>query len=400
MNNDIKIKFCNIDLSKYNGLGYTAIVFDAKNRNYPDGTPMNHGQKTLGISKMLQKNLKVHFFDMDTLTTEAFIEKCIPIVEKGNCLGITISAHGFKMHNKDGYDYLANNTWIAAAIGNTRSEELLYPSAGDRCFGTAAGDLDTVTMKPKYLNYSTKNWKVDGCSMSNMTVDPYGEYGGSSCSTPFLFFGIVCRIKQWFSEQYGYLPDYKQVNALLENFAIDMKEEGEDIKTGMGCPVLFNLDNHWSASHRHYMKNIGMFSYSTEQKRPYNTFCSRGDLFLALAQVNGFKQVNKDKAVDYLRNECNMPIKGVNADGALALDRLLTRGELFVILARIIKSGDLGYSWQALGKKLYYKKHIEYLIENGVSVNNKTDNDKQLTFDSMCALISRMYGYKERSDRD
>lgn len=405
MSNQAMLDFHNIDLNQYTGKGYSGLIVDGFNIIDKNGEPRKHGQMSLALGRLLQKDMRFFTEEVMGQTAESILDKMIYHVDHNNVKFINCSWHGYRLDSiklKDKYNYLASKAFIGASIGNSGTREKLYPGAGTKCLGTVAGGLNKG--KPSRKKFSTINQRVDVLALTpwELTVD--GDkmtYNATSAGTNVSVWGGVARLFQWHKEQYGVEPTVNQINAYLENFAYDMESEGEDDLTGMGCFRLFDFDDHWSVPHREYLKDKGMFI-----KRPFNVLSSRGDVILVIGQVSGYKGINPDKCADFL-NEKGIPVKGVNSKGDYATDRIVTRAELFVMLARI-KAKELGdkllFNWEELGATAYYMAHINYLRNHGVIVNDdnlyKDGKLREMTFDSVCAMVARLIGYKEQSDRD
>jgi hypothetical protein len=314
---------------------------------------------------------------------------------------------------------MADEVYITAASSNEDTLGKYYwPGAGSRCLCTSGCTIPTLKDFAAFYANSAKHDRVDICNMTGVNatfvVDgvtytkPFGATSGADAISD-----LICTINgAVFKRAMKRSPNYKEYNEMVFNFVkpvySPVNNQWVEITNkdyiGSGCNVIPTiLLNHWGTWYYSYLIDFcsmqevrGMVSLSDS--------ITRGQLAIMLAQVfAGYQSSGMASLAVRALNETLIPFKGREHNGEidLALDKSLTRSEFWVMIRRVLESINNDYTDLDNTEWEYnVTGSIFYLEDHSVRIFNKELNHRLLDIASACAILARIKGYIEWSEKE
>lgn len=221
------------NISQWHQLGYTGkgvtIVVD-------DITTNNHVDKVLDVIKQVAPDAKVITLTDVTLSYSVKIA----IKENAQILNRSLYTEYWDFTDNDKHSKLAydNNIFINGISGNNGDKPTLYLKSP---YWFSTGAVELVNGKPKRTYYSGYGDGLDIVGFTNIHIDKYGRFEGTSASTPYVS-GMVALYYQYFKEKNGRFPTVTESRNFIYENCMDLEKQGYDIYTGHGLFILPKLN--------------------------------------------------------------------------------------------------------------------------------------------------------------
>lgn len=227
-----------LGVTAWHAAGYTGKRGLTASAEQVDGSGGSHANMTKKVFQLFAPDRELVYLSCASMTsaegrTSKFVDEGIPIIKARQVdtmwksLDCSSSGAFYDPYLEDVKDYF---TFFAAAA-NDAEESYNRDLESKWIYGVGAYNLmSDGTMSPTY--YSSISEYVDFATPTLV----YG-FSGTSCACPVLC-GMAAVVNDFFIDKTGKPLSSEKMYQFLKDSSVDIYEEGKDIKTGWGAPIL------------------------------------------------------------------------------------------------------------------------------------------------------------------
>lgn len=224
-----------LGVTAWHKAGYTGRYgLSASGEDFEAATePSDHANETLEALHEIAPDRKVIHLKLREVNT---------LVEAAGKRGVdsmfvSLSTQSFAKSLRDKIDReLPKRMSLFVSAGNYQDEKYNHFMKPQRVYGVGA--VRVTRRGAVYVaNYTSHSELVDFAGVTDLDLPPNRRIGGTSCAGPVVC-GMAALVNDFFIQNTGRPLSDAAMYRFLREHSMDVFEEGKDIKTGWGLPIL------------------------------------------------------------------------------------------------------------------------------------------------------------------